>query len=84
MLPSTVLPQQVPQHPECGDPGRAIQDTTTDGDDSTTVFYADCPGGVVVERVVLLTDNTLLWVQIRSEDGGTASRSPRGCPRSVS
>ena len=74
LLPATVLPKQVPQHPECSDPGRAIQDTTPDGDDSTTVFYADCPGGVVVERIVHLTENTLLWVQIRSQDRAVANQ----------
>ena len=75
LLPSTVLPQEVPQHPECGDPGRAIQDTSPDGDESTTVFYADCPGGgVAVERIVLVTANTLMWVQIRSDDRATANQ----------
>ena len=74
LLPGTVLPQQVPQHPECADAGRAIRDTSRNGDESTTVFYADCPGGVVVERVVLLTANTLLWVQVRSHGRATANR----------
>lgn len=74
LLPSTVLPQQVPQHPECTETGRAIQDNQ-DNDDSTTVFYAECPGGgVVVERVVLVTANTLMWVQVRSADRATANR----------
>jgi serine/threonine protein kinase len=74
LLPSTVLPKQVPQHPECTDPGQPIEDSQ-DGDVSTTVFYADCPGGgIVVERVVLLTANTLLWVQVRSHDRATANR----------
>jgi serine/threonine protein kinase len=74
LLPSTTLPEQVPQHPECGEAGRAIQDTQ-DGDASTTVFYADCAGGgVSVERVVQVTANTLLWVQVRSADRATANR----------
>jgi eukaryotic-like serine/threonine-protein kinase len=73
LLPSTVLPEQVPQHPECGDVGPAVQDSA-DNDDSTTVVYADCPGGITVERVVQLTANTLLWVQVRSHDRATANQ----------
>ena len=46
-----------------------------DGDDSTTVVHSDCPGGgVTVERVVLVTANTLMWVQVRSDDRATANR----------
>jgi eukaryotic-like serine/threonine-protein kinase len=73
LLPGTVLPEQVPQHPECTDAGRAIMDTAN-GDNSTTVVYADCPGGVTVERVVQVTANTLLWIQVRSHDRATANR----------
>ena len=48
---------------------------TSDGDDSTTVTYSDCPGGgVIVERVVQVTANTLMWVQVRSDDRATANR----------
>ena len=47
---------------------------TTGGADSVTVVYRDCPDGVVVERVVQLTANRLLWVQVRSDDTGTANR----------
>jgi hypothetical protein len=73
LLPTSGLPAQVPQHPECSDAGRAIQDTQ-DGDDSATVFYTGCPGGaVVVERVVLVTPNTLMWVQVRSGHRATAN-----------
>jgi hypothetical protein len=72
LLASTVLPTQMPQHPECGDAGRVINDSQ-DGDASTTVFYSDCPGGVVIERTVLLTENTLMWVQVRSADRATAN-----------
>ena len=74
LLPSNGLRAEVPQHPECSDPGRAVQDSQ-DGDESTTVFYAGCPGGgVVVERIVLATPNTLMWVQVRSADRPTATR----------
>jgi hypothetical protein len=73
LLPSTELPAQLPQHPECDTAGRAVMDSQ-DGDDSTTVVYSDCPGGgVTVERVVLVTANTLMWVQVRSADRATAN-----------
>ena len=73
LLSATALPDQVPQHPECTSPGRTIDDTR-DGDESMTVVYADCPGGqVLVERVVRVSTNTLLWVQIRSHDRATAN-----------
>jgi hypothetical protein len=75
LLPSTVLPKEVPKHPECGAAGRAVEDSQ-DGDPySTTVVYSDCPGGgVTVERVVHITANTLLWIQIRSNDRATANQ----------
>jgi hypothetical protein len=48
---------------------------TRDGDDYATVTYTGCPGGgVIVERVVHLTQNTLLWVQVRSDDRATANQ----------
>jgi hypothetical protein len=75
LLPGTKLPKAVPQHPECTNPGRAVMDTTPDGEDSTTVVYAGCPGdGFVVERVGLVTANTLMWVQVRSDDRATANQ----------
>jgi hypothetical protein len=73
LLTGTERPEQVPQHPECDDAGRAVEDLR-DGDESTTVLYSDCPGGVVVERVVQVTANTLMWVQVRSADRATANR----------
>ena len=73
MLPADELPEQLPQHPECT-PGRTIEDTQ-DGNESATIVYSDCPdGGVVAERTVLVATNTLLWVQIRSDDRGTANQ----------
>jgi eukaryotic-like serine/threonine-protein kinase len=73
LLNATALPDQVPQHPECTSPGRTVVDTRN-GDESMTVVYADCPGaGVLVERVVQVSTNTLLWVQIRSDDRTTAN-----------
>ena len=73
LLSGADLPEQVPQHPECETAGRAVMDSR-DGDESMTVTYSGCPGGgVTVERVVQLTANTLLWIQIRSDDRGTAN-----------
>jgi eukaryotic-like serine/threonine-protein kinase len=72
ILPGTELPERVPQHPE----GAAAQepvDAEIDGDASQTVTFTGCPGGVVVERVVLVAANRLLWVQIRSADRATAN-----------
>lgn len=73
LLPGTDLPTQVPQHPECADVQEPVTGTSSGGE-SVTVFYTGCPGGVVVERVVQLTANRLLWVQVRSDDTGTARR----------
>jgi hypothetical protein len=72
ILPATKLPDQVPQHPECDTAEKPISDEA-DGDPSVTVFYTGCPGGVTVERVVQVTANRLLWVQLRTEDRATAN-----------
>lgn len=69
LLTETDLPDQLPQHPECARADEPITST-----DSETVFYRDCPAGVIVERVVQLTTNRLLWVQVRSDDTATANR----------
>ncbi len=73
ILPGRDLPERVPQHPECGDPGDPVTDSSDDGP-AVTVVYPDCPGGVTVERAVQVTDNQLLWVQVRSSDTATANR----------
>ena len=74
LLPGTELPEQLPQHPECEIAGRAIETART-GTTRDTVVYADCPGGgVIAERVVQVTTNTLLWVQIRSDDRAAANQ----------
>jgi eukaryotic-like serine/threonine-protein kinase len=71
LLTSTELPEELPAHPECGSTGRTVQDSQ-DGEDSLTAVYSDCPGGTVVaERTVLVTANTLLWVQVRADDRAT-------------
>lgn len=73
ILAGTELPDQMPQHPECGQPRDPVTDSTDDGD-VITVLYPDCGDGVTVERAVLVADNQLLWVQVRSHDTATANR----------
>jgi eukaryotic-like serine/threonine-protein kinase len=36
------------------------------------VYFDDCAGMTVVERVVRVADNRLLWVQVRASSRGTA------------
>ena len=39
------------------------------------MFFKGCPGAdVIVERVVQLTSNRLLWVLVASDDRATANR----------
>jgi hypothetical protein len=67
ILPGVRLPTHVPQHPEC-----ATAEDPIDGDRSVTVYFDDCAGMTVVERVVRVADNRLLWVQVRALSRGTA------------
>ncbi len=72
ILEGTKLPSQVPQHRDCGSARNPViaEDNTV-----MTVVFTDCPGAdVTVERVERLADNQLLWVQVRSDDTGTANR----------
>ncbi|HEV2796703.1 MAG TPA: serine/threonine-protein kinase [Nocardioides sp.] len=74
LLVGEKLPSRVPQHFACESNGELIKDEQ-DGDQSMTVFFSGCPGAdVVAERVVQLTSNRLLWVQVASDDRGTANR----------
>jgi serine/threonine protein kinase len=74
LLPGEKLPSRVPQHFACESNGELIKDVQ-DGDESMTVFFSGCPGAdVIVERVVQLTTNRLLWVQVASDDRPTATR----------
>lgn len=74
LLQSEKLPARVPQHFACKTNGQPIEDLQ-DGDLSRTVFFEGCPGtDVIVERVVQLTSNRLLWIQVASDDERTASR----------
>ena len=72
LLPGDQIPEQLPQHPECDAAADPIRDDT--GDVNTTVVMTGCPGGVTVERVVQVTSDTLLWVQVRTPDRATANR----------
>jgi eukaryotic-like serine/threonine-protein kinase len=71
ILPGVRLPTHVPQHPECASAEDPIDDDR-DGDKSVTVYFDDCAGMTVVERVVRVADNRLLWVQVRASSRGTA------------
>jgi serine/threonine protein kinase len=73
LLPGDELPAQLPQHPECGEAGIRVGDDSPLGE-SATVVYSGCPGGYTVERVVQVTSDQLLWVQVRSADRATANR----------
>ncbi|QWF21973.1 serine/threonine protein kinase [Nocardioides sp. LMS-CY] len=73
VLPGDELPVQLPQHPECAEAGERVTDSGGLGP-SATVVHRDCPGGYVVERVVQVTDDQLLWVQVRSADRGAVNR----------
>lgn len=72
LLPTTAtddLPDP-PRHPECETPGEPVRRA-----DSVTVVSEGCPGdGVVVERLDRVADNRLLWIQVRADDGATATR----------
>jgi hypothetical protein len=72
IMPGDDIPDQLPGHPECEEAEAPIEDTI-DGDPARTIWYADCPGGVTVERVVQVAANRLLWVQVRSNDRAIAT-----------
>ncbi len=70
LLPAGKLPQELPGHPEC----QRLDDVVrNDLQRSMTQVHTRCPD-VVVERVVRVAENRLLWVQVRSTDRATANR----------
>jgi tRNA A-37 threonylcarbamoyl transferase component Bud32 len=70
VLPGEKLPSQVPGHPAC-----QVQRGPYFDDDAMTVYFSECPGvDTMVERVIQVNQNQLLWVQIRSEDQRVARR----------
>ena len=85
VLPGGELPHPVPQHKQCSSTSAEVQGTFQ-GFAAVTTFFADCAatdggaggadaaGGVIVERVVQIADNQLLWVQVRSADRAAATQ----------
>ncbi|MGE3378425.1 MAG: serine/threonine-protein kinase [Nocardioides sp.] len=71
LMPGAALPELLPGHPECDDVRPRVRGGA--GERSETEVHTGCPG-VVVERVVRVTDNRWLWVQVRSDDSATANR----------
>jgi serine/threonine protein kinase len=73
LLPEQKLPKTLPQHPSCTHPGET--EPGTEGNPSLTSVSTGCPGGeVIIEHVVQLSANRLLWVQVRSDDRATAEQ----------
>jgi hypothetical protein len=70
LIPGDDLPSQLPGHPDCGEAEEPVENTI-DSDASRTVVYTACPG-IIVERVVQVAANRVLWVQVRSTDRATA------------
>jgi hypothetical protein len=64
LVPTDELPDKLPGHPEC-DAERSTRSSFIEEGQALTATYDDCPG-VVVERVVKLTADRLLWVQVRA------------------
>ncbi len=77
LMPADQIPDQLPQHLECADTEPVVEDTGdastgVGGDPARTVISTGCPG-ILVERVVQVTANRLLWVQVRSADRRSAN-----------
>ena len=70
ILPADTIPHTLPQHPDCGTPGKPVRGVYQSDPMITEVTHG-C-GGVVVERVVQVSPTALLWVQVRSHDRATA------------
>jgi eukaryotic-like serine/threonine-protein kinase len=70
IVPVAKLPRKLPQHPECGAPGKPVTGDYQSDPMITEVTHG-C-GGVVVERVVQVSSTALLWIQVRSHDEETA------------
>ena len=72
ILEGVKLPSQAPQHRDCDS---ARNPVIADDNTVMTVVFTGCRGAdVTVERIERLADNQLLWVQVRSDDTGTANR----------
>ena len=76
LLESDELPSEVPQHEECFSAGSPVDvDGSGGSKESMTVVFTGCEGvEVTVEKVVRVAANRLLWIQIRSNNTGTANK----------
>jgi len=71
VMPGDSLPTTLPGHPQCADARAGVRDRIN-GDQALTVTHLDCPE-VIVERVVHVARNRLLWVQVRADDQAEAN-----------
>jgi hypothetical protein len=65
IFPGDKIPHPLPQHPACGQAGPP-DPQGYQSDLASTVITHGC-GGVVLERVVQLSQTQLLWVQVRDD-----------------
>jgi hypothetical protein len=72
VMPGDSLPAQLPGHPQCEVTRPTVHDQVN-RDELVSITHLACPG-VVVERVVHVTRNRLLWIQVRSDDEATANQ----------
>lgn len=73
MLAGTELPQQLPGHADCRSVQGPVRDHTDQGATLTTISSGCTGGSTVMERVVQVADNRLLWVQVQSVDRPAAT-----------
>jgi serine/threonine protein kinase len=74
VLPGDKLPSRVPGHAACPIQRGPYFDEK-EGDQFMTVFFSGCPGvDFMVERIIRVNQNQLLWIQIRADDSPTARR----------
>jgi hypothetical protein len=75
ILPGDKLPSRVPGHAACPVQRGPYFDENSEGDEMMTVFFSGCPGvDWMVERIIRVNHNQLLWVQIRSHERRVATR----------
>jgi len=72
LMPGTEMPNALPAHDECGNEEEPVFGSSQNRR-MQTVAYTDCPG-VIIERVIRVSSNRWLWVQVRSEDRASANR----------
>lgn len=75
IMPGDKLPSRVPGHAACPVQRGPYFDENREGDEMMTVFFSGCPGvDWMVERIIRVNQNQLLWVQIRSHERRVATR----------